>query len=186
VSWRSDREHWGLGIRLLHWLTAFLVLGQWLLGLYMTSLGPEALAEKFVLYQRHKSLGLVVFALTLVRLVWRASEPARPDLPPTVPVWQRRAAAATHALLYLLLLAMPITGFLAAAASPLGIPTLLFGVIPIPHPIGPDARLEALLLAAHRTQGWILAALLAVHTAAALKHHLIDRDGVLLRMVRGR
>jgi cytochrome b561 len=186
VSWRSDRERWGLAIRLLHWTSAALVLGQWLLGRYMTSLGPEALAEKFVLYQRHKSLGLVILALTLVRLLWRLGEPARPDHPPGMPPWQRRTAAASHALLYLLLLAMPITGFLAAAASPLGIPTLLFGLIPIPHPIGPDARLEALLLTAHRIQGWVLAALLAIHIAAALKHHLIDRDRVLLRMIVGR
>ena len=186
MSWRSDREQWGLGIRLFHWTSAVLVLAQWVLGQYMTSLGPEALALKFVLYQRHKSLGFVIFALTLLRLLWRLSEPARPALPPTMPAWQRGAAAANHTLFYVLLLVMPVTGFLAAAASPLGIPTVLFGVIPIPHPIGPDARLEALLLAAHRIQGWLFAALLVVHIAAALKHQLIDRDGLLLRMVRGR
>lgn len=186
MSWRSDRERWGLGIRLFHWTSAVLVLAQWVLGQYMTSLGPEALALKFVLYQRHKSLGFVIFALTLLRLLWRLSEPARPALPATMPAWQRSAAAANHTLFYVLLLMMPVTGFLAAAASPLGIPTVLFGVIPIPHPIGPDARLEALLLAAHRIQGWLFAALLVVHIAAALKHQLIDRDGLLLRMVRGR
>ncbi|MCS7268418.1 MAG: cytochrome b [Geminicoccaceae bacterium] len=186
MSWRSDRERWGLGIRLFHWVTALLVLGQWLLGRYMVGLGPEALTEKFVLYQRHKSLGLVILALTLLRLVWRLLEPARPAHPPTMPLWQRRAAAVNHALLYLLLLAMPITGFLAAAASPLGIPTLLFGVIPIPHPIGPDARLEAFLLGLHQFEGWVLAALLALHVGAALKHHLIDRDRVLVRMIGGR
>jgi cytochrome b561 len=186
VSWRSDRESWGLGIRLFHWTSAVLVLAQWVLGRYMTSLGPDALSEKFLLYQRHKSLGFVIFALTLLRLVWRSSEPARPAHPPTMPAWQRRAATVSHALLYLFLLVMPVTGFLAAAASPLGIPTVLFGVIPIPHPIGPDARLEALLLAAHRIQGWLFAALLVVHIAAALKHHLIDRDRVLVRMMSGR
>lgn len=186
MSWRSDRESWGLGIRLFHWTTAALVLAQWLLGRYMTSLGPDALSEKFLLYQRHKSLGFSIFALTILRLLWRLSEPARPALPPTMPAWQRNAAVASHALFYVLLLVMPVTGFLAAAASPLGIPTMLFGVIPIPHPIAPDARLEALLLAAHRVQGWLLAALLAVHIAAALKHHLIDRDRVLVRMMSGR
>ncbi len=186
MNWRSDRERWGLGIRLLHWLSAALVLVQWLLGRYMVTLGPESVAEKFVLYQRHKSLGFVVLALTLVRLAWRMTEPARPALPSTVPLWQQRAATINHGLLYLLLLTMPITGFLAAAASPLGIPTLLFGVIPIPHPIGPDAQLEAILLAAHRAQGWALAALLLLHIAAALKHQVIDRDRVLVRMIRGK
>lgn len=186
MSWRSDSERWGLGIRLLHWSIAALVLFQWLLGQYMTSLGPEAVAEKFVLYQRHKSLGFLVFVLTLSRLVWRLTEPARPAHPPGMPRWQQRAAATSHALLYLLLLAMPVTGFLAAAASPLGIPTVVFGLVPIPHPIGPDARLEAILLEAHAIQGWVLALLLALHVGAALKHHLIDRDRVLVRMIVGR
>lgn len=186
MSWRSSPEGWGRAIRLLHWTTAALVLAQWSLGRYMTGLGPEALAEKFVLYQRHKSLGALIFLLTLLRLAWRLLERARPEPPPGMPLWKRRAAATSHALLYLFLLAMPVTGFLAAAASPLGIPTVLFGILPVPHPIGPDAALEALLLRAHRLQGWALAGLLALHVAAALEHHYIERDPVLRRMVRGR
>lgn len=186
MSWRSDREGWGLGIRLLHWGTVVLVLAQWLLGRYMTGLGPEALALKFDLYQRHKSLGALVLLVTVLRLLWRWSEPARPAPPAGMPAWQRHAAAASHGLLYLLLLAMPVTGFLAAAASPLGIPTVLFGVLPVPHPIGPDPVLEALLLRAHRLQGWVLAGLVGLHALAALEHHWLRRDRVLSRMVRGR
>lgn len=186
MSWRSSATGWGRTIRLLHWTTAVLVAGQWTLGLYMTSLGPDALSEKFLLYQRHKSLGAVILLSTLIRLAWRFVERQRPEHPTTVPLWQRRAAAINHLLLYLLLLAMPVTGFLAAAASPLAIPTVLFGVLPVPHPIGPDPALEALLLRAHRLQGWLLVGLVGVHAAAALKHHWIDRDAVLRRMVVGR
>lgn len=185
MSWRSGPSGWGRTVRLLHWTTALLVLAQWLLGRSMTSLGPEALTEKFVLYQRHKSLGALILLLTLLRLGWRLLDRARPEHPPGMPIWQQRAAATSHALLYLLLLAMPVTGFLAAAASPLGIPTVLFGFLPVPHPIGPDPALEALLLQAHRLQGWALAGLVALHVAAALKHHWVDRDPVLRRMVRG-
>jgi cytochrome b561 len=185
VSWRSSSRGFGRTARLLHWATALLVVGQWLLGRYMTGLGPEAVAEKFVLYQRHKSLGAVILALTLVRLAWRWFDRERPGPEPGTPPWQRRAAALTHGLLYLLLLILPLTGFLAAAASPLGIPTVLFGVLPVPHPIGPDAALEAAFALAHRVQGWALAALVALHVAAALKHHVIDRDRTLVRMLRG-
>lgn len=185
MSWRSTTRGWGRAARLLHWATAALVLGQWLLGQYMTSLGPEALAQKFVLYQRHKSLGALILLVTLVRLAWRLVDRVRPEPPAAMPAWQRRAAAATHALLYLLLLVMPVTGFLAGAASPLGVPTVLFGVLPVPHPIGPDAALEQAFVLAHRIQGWAIAGLLALHVAAALKHHVIDRDATLLRMVRG-
>lgn len=185
MSWRSSALGFGRIARLLHWATALLVLAQWLLGQYMTGLGPEAVAEKFVLYQRHKSLGAVILLLTLARLLWRRIDRERPPPEPGTPSWQRLAAATTHGLLYLLLLIMPVTGFLAGATSPLGIPTVLFGVLPVPHPIGPDPALEAAFVLAHRVQGWAIAALLALHVAAALKHHWIDRDRTLVRMVRG-
>ncbi len=185
MSWRSTLTGWGLGVRLLHWTSAALVLAQWGLGRYMTSLGPEALAQKFVLYQRHKSLGALVLLLTLVRLAWRLIDRTRPAHPPGMPLWQRRAAATVHGLFYLLLIAMPITGFFAVAASPLGIPTVLFGILEVPHPIGPDPVLEARLLAAHRVQGWLLVVLVVGHVAAAAKHHWLDRDPVLRRMLRG-
>lgn len=185
MSWRSSARGWGRAARLLHWLTAALVIGQWLLGQWMTGLGPEALTQKFVLYQRHKSLGAAILLVTLLRLAWRLVDRDRPEPPAAMPTWQRRAAGLTHALLYLLLLVMPVTGFLAGAASPLGVPTLLFGVLPVPHPIGPDAALEKAFVLAHRIQGWAIAGLLALHVAAALKHHWIDRDRTLVRMVWG-
>lgn len=181
---RNTATGWGWPAKLLHWSMALLVVGQWTLGVWMVGLGDDQLVRKFQLYQLHKSLGLTLLGLALLRLLWRVSGPV-PDLPSTVPAWQRSAARASHRVLYLLMLALPVTGFLMAAASPLGIPTVWFGLVRIPHPIGPDARLEEVLKLVHGTLAWVLAALVLLHVGAALKHHLLDRDEVLRRMLPG-
>lgn len=175
---------WGWPARALHWLSAALVMALWVLGQVMTAVPDEELARKLALYQLHKSLGLTALAIVLVRLGWRALNP-RPDWPSTMPAWERHAAATGHALLYLLLLAMPLTGWLMVSASPWGIPTLLFGLVEVPHLLGPDAALEATLKSVHGALATLLAGLVLLHVAAALKHALFDRDGVLWRMVKG-
>jgi cytochrome b561 len=136
----------------------------------------------FEAYQLHKSVGVVLFALVLFRLVWRLTYRS-PELPSAMPRTERLAALGTHAILYALMLTMPLTGWLLASASPLGIPTLVFGVLPLPHPIGPDADTEAVLSGLHLAGGLALLALAGLHVAAALKHHFIDRDDVLRAML---
>lgn len=171
---------WAPAAITLHWLTAVLVLGMIGLGLYMARLpvGPRA----FELYQLHKSLGLTVLGLTLIRLAVRARRPA-PPLPDTLKRWERWAARATHLALYGFLLALPLVGWLMASASPWGIPTVYFGLFQVPHPLGPNAELEALLKTVHAGLSYGLAALLVLHIAAALKHHWLLRDDVLVRML---
>jgi cytochrome b561 len=184
MAMRNDAAAWGWPARLLHWLIALLVIGVWVLGKVMVDVPDEELARKFQLYQLHKSIGVTVFALALLRLAWRLANPV-PDMPAGMRAWERHAARVTHALFYLLLVAIPITGYLTAAASPLGIPTVIFGVIPLPHAIGPDEATESLLGEVHEALGTLLAVLLILHVLAALKHHFVDRDPVLRRMVRG-
>jgi cytochrome b561 len=172
---------WGRPARLLHWLVAALVAAMLVLGVVMVEV-VEDLGAKFRLYQLHKSLGLTVLALVLLRLAWRLASPA-PPRPPTVRPWEAAAARAVHALLYLLLLATPVAGFLMAASAPIGIPTVLFGVVTVPHPVGPDEARFELLKDVHGTLATLLLALAALHAAAALRHHLLLGDDVLLRML---
>lgn len=180
---------WGWVSRLLHWVTAALVLFQLGLGLWMTTFAADLL-ERFRLTQIHKSWGVVIFFLALARVVWRLANRAAPGMPAGTPAWQARAAAASHRLLYGLLLVMPLSGWAAAAASPLqdllGLDNAAFGIV-LPDPWVPgDAAVEAVARAMHFWCAWLLTVVLAAHVAAALKHHFVDRDDVLARMTWGR
>ena len=161
----------------LHWLTAVLILGAFALGLYMVEL--ELSPAKLKLYSYHKWLGVTIWLLAVLRLLWRlAHEP--PPLP-GMPAWQRRAAAITHVMLYVLVLEIPISGWLFSSAS--GFPVVYFGVVPLPDLVAKDKALAGLLQTLHATLNYVLMAIVIVHIAAALKHHLVDRDSVLHRML---
>jgi cytochrome b561 len=161
----------------LHWLIALCVAGLLAAGFYMT--GLKISPVKLQIYMLHKSLGLSVLALMLVRIVWRLTH-TPPALPTFVPRWQRTVSAITHALLYVLLLAMPISGWLMNSAS--GFPTKLFSVLPLPQLIARDADTFVRWQTVHAYLAYCLLALVALHIIAALKHALIDRDGILRRM----
>jgi cytochrome b561 len=162
----------------LHWLTVLAVIGLFTLGWTMVGLrlGPT----KLQYFSWHKWLGMTVFLLTMARLIWRQRRPP-PPLPAGMPGWQRAAARANHALLYLLLLAMPLTGWLMSSAG--GLQVVLYGVIPIPDLIGRDPALERLLKQAHHMESLLLLGLIGLHLLASLKHHFVDRDDVLRRML---
>ncbi|MCS6945127.1 MAG: cytochrome b [Sutterellaceae bacterium] len=163
----------------LHWTVAALIVVAFPLGLYMQTL--EFSPAKLRLYSYHKWIGVTVFALALLRLAWRLTHPA-PPLPQHASAWQRRAAAVTHGALYALMLAIPLSGWLMSSAK--GVPTVWFGVLPLPDLVGRDEVLAATLKRLHMTLNYTLAVLVAAHVAAALKHHLVDRDDVLRRMLR--
>lgn len=171
------------GAQGLHWLMALLIVGLIPLGLYMRELPLSP--QKLQLYSWHKWAGVAVFVLLLARVAWRIAF-APPPLPWQMSRLQQRAAHAGHLALYLLMLAMPLSGWLMSSAK--GVQTVWFGVLPLPDLIGKDKALGALLADAHALLSWMLLALLAAHVAAALKHHFIDRDDVLARMLptRGR
>jgi cytochrome b561 len=174
---------------LLHWTSALGVLALIAMGLAMTHAGLAPMRQ-FQLYQWHKSIGITVLALTTLRIAWRLfyRPPPHPD---GMPAHERAAASAAHGLLYLLLVGLPLTGWTVVSLSPFNIPTVLYGLVPWPHlPLAalvPDrAAAESALEWVHAAGAWFLGALLAVHVAAALRHHLLLRDDVLRRMLPGR
>jgi cytochrome b561 len=125
-------------------------------------------------------MGVTVFAHAVLRIVWRATH-AAPPLPQGMAVWQRAAAHAAHLLLYVLMIAVPVTGYLFSSAS--NIPVVYLGIVPLPRLIAPDPTLKVLFRSAHHLLTYGLAALVAVHVLAALKHQWLDRDGLLSRMI---
>lgn len=168
--------------RLLHWATALAVLAIAVLGLWIAWAPPQEEALKLRLYNIHESLGISVLLLTLLRLVWRRRHPPPPIRPPP-PALLHRAAFATHAALYALLLAMPVVGFLATNAW--GFPLRWFGLIPLPSPLGRHEALAPLLTALHGWMALALGLLVALHAAAALWHHWGRGDDTLRRMLPG-
>jgi cytochrome b561 len=185
---RDDAAGWGWPTRLLHWAMAALILFQLGLGLWMTRV-PD-LTLRVTLTQTHKSWGSVIFGLAVIRLGWRLANRRRPPLP-AMPRWQAPAAAWSHRLLYVGMLLLPLSGWVMASASPvqdlLGIDNLVFGRWRLPDPWIPgDARIETVAHVVHATAAALFAALVALHVAAALRHQLVLRDGLITRMIRGR
>jgi len=169
-----------ISARVLHWITAAIVLSLIAAGLKMVYAEPPVEADKLRLYNIHESLGVVVFALALWRLIVRWRNPP-PALPEDIPSVFHLAAHATHGLLYVLLLAMPVIGFLGTNAW--GFPLEWFGILPIPSPLGPDETLAPILSALHWWGAFAIILLILAHVAGALFHHLIRRDPVLRRML---
>jgi cytochrome b561 len=129
----------------------------------------------------------VIFALALARVAWRLGQRARPPAPPGAPAWQARAAAASHRLLYALMVALPLSGWAMAAASPtqdlLHMQNMVFGWFAMPDPWTPGvAAVESAAGAVHLCCAVLLALALALHAGAALRHHFVDHDDVLARM----
>lgn len=162
----------------LHWLIAIGIFGTFALGTYMADLRVSPTMLK--LYSWHKWIGVTLFVLVIARLVWRLGHPP-PPLPAHMPALERFAAHAGHLALYGLMFAIPISGWLMSSA--LGFQTVWFGLLPLPDLLAKDDALGKLLEQVHLVLNYALLALVVVHVAAALKHHFINRDDVLLRML---
>jgi cytochrome b561 len=165
----------------LHWLIALMLFGMFGFGLYMVELPLSPQKLKF--YSYHKWAGVTVFLLVLARLAWRITH-RPPALPADMPAWQVTAAKAGHHLLYLLMVIVPLSGWLMSSAK--GFQTVWFGVLPLPDLLAKDEALGDALLLTHRLLNWFFMLVVAGHVGAALKHHFIDRDGLLSRMLPGR
>lgn len=184
----------------LHWAIAFSILFLFPLGLWMheRAEGGDLSAEVFRAYQLHKSIGLTVLALSLVRLGWRLMNPP-PPLPKHMPGWERFVAKATHWAFYALMFAIPLSGWLYVSAgwsihddAPLPVATHWFGLFQVPalfglNQAGVELREDVAdsALDAHAVLAYAAMALAALHVLAALKHHLFDKDEVLAHMVPG-
>jgi cytochrome b561 len=161
----------------LHWLIAAIVLGQFALGWWMQEIPKQPPGPRAEAFNLHKSIGLVVFALMLVRMGWRLGHPPPPL--PAMPPWQARLAHATHILLYAVLIALPVAGYLGSVYS--GYPVKFFGMA-LPVWGAKNAELKELMSAAHLWLGWTLALAFALHMAGVAKHTFVNRDGLLRRM----
>lgn len=179
MTLRNSAERWGPVSQAFHWLIVLLILVLAIVGLTMDEL-PKT-PKYFWVYTLHKSVGITVLALVLLRLGWRLYAGAPAPVPGT-PRWQVRIAALTHWLLYALILAMPLSGWLYDSASGLR-PFKYFGLFPMPKLAAPDEALAERARDAHEWLFWALVALVALHVAAAFHHHLFRRDATLARML---
>ncbi|MFT3801460.1 MAG: cytochrome b [Burkholderiaceae bacterium] len=163
----------------LHWLIALLIVAAFALGLTMVDI-PGITPTKLKYFSWHKWLGVTVFALACLRLLWRLGHRPPPD-PPSMPAWQRMAAHAVHWALYALIFAVPLSGYFYSLAA--GVPVVYLGVLPLPVLIEPDPALKESLKGLHYLLNMTMLGLVGLHLAAVIKHQWIDRDRLLSRML---
>lgn len=172
---------YGSAAIILHWVIAALILGQIVAGLVMVRMSDQRLA--FDLIQWHKSFGFLILALVVFRIGWRLAN-IDPHFPDDMPSWERQAAKTSHRLLYLLMLALPVSGWVLVSVSVLGIPTHAFYLVVIPHlPLIPSDGAETLATTVHAWLAYGLTGLIVLHALAALRHHFLLGDSVLKRML---
>jgi cytochrome b561 len=168
--------HYARPMIALHWLIAICIIAMLCIGFYMGTL-PRGLPFKSTLTNFHKSLGITVFLLVLLR-IWARTAYHRPPLPP-MQTWQRAAASITQGLLYVGMIGMPLTGYLGSSFNKFG--TRFWG-IPLPQWGWDDKGIRHVFFTIHEYLAWTMIALIALHFLGAMKHQLIDKDGLLRRM----
>lgn len=174
---RNTNEHFGLISILFHWIIAALMIGLLIVGIYMVGL-PISL-QKLKLYGWHKEYGFLVLGLVILRLIWRLSN-TTPAL--NLPRWEKLGARTAHWGFYFFMFALPITGWLITSSA--GLPASFFGLLTLPNLLEPNETLRPWFQSAHQYLGYALIGLIVIHTAAALKHHLINKDDILRRMIK--
>ncbi|HSN51050.1 MAG TPA: cytochrome b [Woeseiaceae bacterium] len=178
---RNSTETWGAVARGFHWLVAALVLAQFVIGSIAEDM--KLTPAKLDLFVWHKSIGVTVLVLAVLRLAWRLGNP--PPAPPGgTPGWERRLAAVAHWLLYALIFAVPLSGWWVSDAS--RVPFKAFFLVPMPDFIATDRALQEAAAEVHEALTMTLLVVVIVHVAAALRHQLLLHDDVLRRMLTGR
>ncbi len=163
----------------LHWLLALMIVASFGVGLYMSDLPISP--SRLKLYNYHKWAGITILALSALRLLWRLTH--RPPADAPMPAWQASVAHATHGLLYALFFIVPLVGWAYSSAA--GFPIVWFGVLPLPDFVPVDKALSEAIKPWHERSAMLLAFLVLLHVAGAIKHHFIDRDGLINRMRLG-
>lgn len=166
----------------LHWLIAVTLIGLLIVGFVMGEIDRSS-PLKYTLYQLHKSFGITILVLSLLRLVWRITHKT-PPLPASSKSWEKGLAHCTHAGFYLLMIGLPVVGWLGVSTSPFKIPTVIFGLFTLPPlPFFQNVNgASRQLFELHETMAYGLIGLLALHLGAALKHHFILKNDIVLRM----
>jgi len=188
MIWSNSKVRYGAVAMTLHWVIAAMILFMAGLGFFMTRL-EETDERTFPLFQLHKSIGLTILMLSLLRLGWRLANPI-PALPSGMSAWERFAARGVHVLFYVLMVAIPLMGWATVSAAPLAVPTMWFGLFEWPHmpfladlPRAEKRMIEEPLAVTHSLLALAMLGLVALHAAAALKHQFRDKDDVLKRML---
>ena len=177
---RNTADSWGAGVKFFHWVMAALIVFQLMLGL-MAVTWPVS-PTKLDLFVWHKSFGVLILTLVALRLLWRLAN-VTPALPAGMADWERMGARMSHFLLYLLMIALPLTGWIINSAA--NIPFRIFWLVPLPAIVAPDKGMADLFAQIHGGLALTLVAVLVVHIGAALRHHFIKHDNVLIRMLPG-
>lgn len=186
MDFKNTTARYGAVSQALHWLIVALIITQYVLAELAESAGedraahPAAALQQLALLARHKSVGLTILMLALVRLLWRFFS-APPPFPTSMPRWQVWVAKLTHYTFYALLFLLPVSGLVMSAAS--NYPVSYFGLFTIPNLVAPDETLKEIMKERHEMLFDILVVVAFVHVVAALKHHFVDRDDVLRRML---
>ncbi len=163
---------------LLHWLMAVLIVANLALGLTMVDLSLSP--QKLKYFSWHKWIGVTIFLLVWLRMAWRMAHPV-PPLPRHLPRWQLHAAHVSHIVLYVLMFIIPLSGWLYSSAA--GKQVVYLGLLPLPDLVSADKGLADSLKLVHEILNYALMTLLSLHVLAALKHHFLDRDDILTRML---
>lgn len=177
MALRSTATDWGLVAKSFHWVMAIGMISMFAFGLYMVEL-PLSKAKQ-ELYSLHKSVGITLLGLAVLRLVWRLFE-RRPALP-EMTWWQKLAASGVHYALYVLIFALPLSGWAYNSAS--NFPLSWFGLVNLPRLVAADKQIKELAGQAHEALGWLLVVVLLAHIGAALFHHFVKGDHVLRAML---
>jgi cytochrome b561 len=177
MSLRSNGRQWGSVAKFFHWIIALAILGNGTFGLLMDEASSPM--QKINWLALHKSIGLTVLALFLLRVLWRWGDGRPPEEP--APRWQQRAAHLTHGVLYVLIAAIPLSGWWFNSIT--GKPLQWFKQFNVPALAAKNDDLRHFALGLHEYLFWFLLLVLVAHVGAALKHHVFDRDNVLHRML---
>jgi cytochrome b561 len=176
----TSSARYSRGAVVLHWLIALLIVIN-IIGAFVAEDLPKA--DRAIVMGYHKATGITILVLTVARIVWRLMHKA-PPLIETLKAWEAALARVTHAGFYFLMLAVPVTGWAFASAASKGKPVSLFGLVDVPAlPVGSDEPTADMFSELHEVLAFVMIGLLVLHVGAALKHHFIDKDGTMRRMV---
>ncbi len=180
MQWRNTDSYYGLVAQFLHWSVVLLIITQFCLVLIFHDM-PLGL-EKIAWIVRHKAVGMTILGLACIRLLWRLFNPP-PPLPAHMKPYERWGAHASHAFLYILIFAIPLSGWVMSSLA--GIPVGYFGLFDIPVLMAPDKTLVEPSKQVHEVLNFILVATACLHIGAAFYHHGFKQDDVLIRMLPG-
>lgn len=180
MNWRNTTDRYGVVAQGFHWIVALCVIGLLIVGLLMTDMKPGP--DMFKVYALHKSIGITVLGLAVLRLLWKISNP-HPHSLPTHQKWEKFLAALVHVFLYFAIIGMPLSGWIMSSAK--GFPVSVFGWFTLPDLVGQSEQISKLANQFHELTAYALIAAIGLHFAGAMKHHVIDKDSTLRRMIPG-